>query len=242
MTRIAMWSGPRNISTALMRSFGNRSDTFVSDEPFYAHYLIETGINHPLREEVIKYGEISWDAVVKSITGDIPNYKKVWYQKHMSQHNLPKKDLTWISKMNNILLIRHPGEVILSYIKKYEVTSITQLGYLQLNTLFNMLNDDNGHAPLIIDARDLLKDPEGMLQELCKRLIIPYYDEMLTWPAGRMESDGIWGKYWYGNVERSTGFQRYAVNNPIVPSEYEELLGDCMKYYQQLYQHRIRIA
>ena len=240
MLRISMWSGPRNISTALMRSFENRPDTFVSDEPFYAHYLNETGINHPLREEVIKYGEKSWDAVVKNITGDIPNCKTVWYQKHMAQHNLPKKDLTWISKMNNILLIRHPRDVILSYKNKYEITSIAQLGYLQLNTLFNLLNNGNG-SPLIIEARDLLDDPEGMLKKICNRLVIPFYQEMLTWPAGRRKSDGIWGKYWYGSVERSTGFQHYSKNPPIVPSEYEELFVNCMKYYQQLYQHRMRI-
>ena len=126
-----MWSGPRNISTVLMRSFGNRHDTFVTDEPFYAHYLYKTGENHPLREDIIKKGETKWDLVVENITGDTPSGKTIWYQKHMTQHNLPGSDLKWIEKMQNILLIRHPMDVIASYINKYEVTNIYQLGYPQ---------------------------------------------------------------------------------------------------------------
>ncbi len=235
-----MWSGPRSISTALMRSFENRPDTFVSDEPFYAHYLNETGLDHPLSEETIQHGEISWDAVVKTITGDIPNGNKVWYQKHMAQHNLPGQDLSWIKKMENILLIRKPEEVILSYIKKYQITSITQLGYPQQNMLFNMLGESMSNSPIILDTRDILKDPAGMLKKLCARLTIPFYQEMLTWPVGRRESDGIWGKHWYGSVENSSSFQPYTKNKHIVPLEYEELLEDCVKQYQQLYQHRMR--
>ena len=123
LTKIAMWSGPRNISTALMRSFENRPDCYITDEPFYAHYLYETGENHPYRDETILRGETNWDKVVKNITRKIPSGKQVWYQKHMTQHNLPGKDLVWIDKMHNILLIRHPAEVILSYTKKYKITS-----------------------------------------------------------------------------------------------------------------------
>ena len=241
MTRVAMWSGPRSISTALMRSFENRCDTFVSDEPFYAHYLYETGIDHPLREEVISSGNTDWNSVVDNITGPIPDGKDIWYQKHMAQHNLPGKDMTWIQKVQNIFLIRHPREVILSYMKKYEITSITQLGYPQQKVLFTILKKCSSGMPLILDARDVLENPEGMLKGLCERLTIPFYKEMLSWPAGRRESDGIWGNHWYASVETSTGFQEYAENDDIIPPEQGELYEACMDCYQQLYQHRIRV-
>ena len=240
MTRIAMWSGPRSISTALMRSFENRPDTFVSDEPFYAYYLHETGEDHPYSKETIHAGETSWEVVTKNITGDIPDGKCVWYQKHMSQHNLPGKDLTWINKMHNILLIRNPQAVILSYIKKYKIRSIAQLGYPQQNKLFNMLS--KGGTPLILDAWDVLTDPEKFLKMLCERLTIPFYKEMLSWPTGRRASDGIWGKHWYGRVERSTGFTKNAKNNESLPQNYDDIYEDCMNHYQQLYQHRMRVV
>jgi len=242
MTRVAMWSGPRSISTALMRSFENRRDTFVSDEPFYAQYLYETGIDHPLREKVISSGNTDWNSVADNITGPIPEGKDIWYQKHMTQHNLPGKDITWIQKMQNIFLIRHPREVILSYTKKYDITSITQLGYPQQRILFTMLKKSSGGMPLILDARDVLENPEGMLKKLCERLKVPFYKEMLSWPVGRRESDGIWGNHWYASVEASTGFQGYKENNDILPPEQEGLYEVSMEYYQQLYQHRIRVV
>ena len=242
MTKIAMWSGPRSISTALMRSFENRPDTFVSDEPFYAHYLHETEEDHPYSKETILQGETNWAMVAKYITGDIPRGKKVWYQKHMVLHNLPGNDLSWIGKMHNIILIRHPREVILSYIKKYEIRNVLQLGYRQLTSLFTMLKERSGVVPLIIDARDVLKDPEGILKELCGRVYIPFYKEMLSWPAGRRDSDGIWGKHWYGDVERSTRFKKYVINNDIVSPDLKSIFADCMDCYQQLYQHRMRVV
>ena len=240
MTKIAVWSGPRSISTALMRSFENRPDTFVSDEPFYAHYLHETGEDHPYGKEIILQGETNWKAVAEYITGDIPNRKRIWFQKHMAQHNLQGRDLAWIDNMQNILLIRHPKEVILSYEKKYKIRNILQLGYAQQTCLFTMLKESSSVVPLIIDSRDVLKDPEGVLTELCHRLTIPFYNEMLSWPAGRRESDGIWGKHWYSTVEKSTGFNEYVDNNGILPSELDVLFTDCLEYYQQLYQHRMR--
>ena len=234
-----MWSGPRSISTALMRSFENRPDTIVCDEPFYAHYLNETGEDHPDGKEIILQGETNWDAVVKYITGDIPGGKQVWYQKHMASHIIPGKDLTWISKMHNILLIRHPQEVILSYIKKYKVRNILQLGYSKQTELYAMLTENNVTTPLIIDARDILEDPERMLIELCRRLNIPFYNEMIAWPAGHRKSDGIWGKHWYGQVEASTGFYPDIEKKGEIPSKYKGIFRSCMECYQQLYAHRI---
>ena len=157
MNRIAMWSGPRSISTALMRSFENRPDTFVIDEPFYAHYLKKTGIDHPFREEVMEAGTTDWNSVVDEITGPIPDGKTVWYQKHMAQHNLPGCDLRWAQKLTNCILIRHPRNVILSYSKKYEISSTYQLGYPQQVDLFNMMLK-LGIPPLVIDAGDVLKN------------------------------------------------------------------------------------
>jgi len=238
MTKIAMWSGPRSISTALMRAFENRSDTFVSDEPFYAHYLHKTGIKHPLREEVMAEGNIDWNSAADEITGPIPEGKAIWYQKHMAQHNLAGYDMKWVEKLTNCILIRHPREVMLSYLIKYEITSILQLGYLQQIKLFNLLTD-MGVPPLILDATDVLKNPDASLKLLCMKLDIPFYDEMLSWQAGRRESDGIWGRHWYGSVEASTGFQSYADKTGNLPLKYQDIYASSLESYQQLYPYRI---
>ena len=148
-----MWSGPRNISTAMMRSFENREDTFVSDEPFYAHYLKLTGIDHPLRKEVMETRNSDWDEVSQYLTGTIPQDKSVWYQKHMAQHNLPGVELDWTSRLTNCFLIRNPGEVILSYSKKYEITSVYQLGFPQQFELYDKIEQDSGMSPIVIDSK-----------------------------------------------------------------------------------------
>ena len=237
--KIAMWSGPRNISTALMRSFENRSDTFITDEPFYAHYLQQTCTDHPMREEVLKSGNPKWDEVAEYLTGDIPNGKSVWYQKHMAQHNLPGADLTWTEKLANCFLIRDPGEVILSYSKKYEITSIYQLGYPQQVLLFNHLKNKNGANVIVLDSKDILLNPKNILQKLCNEMNIPFSDKMLAWPRGRRESDGIWGQHWYGNVEKSTGFQPYQKKEEELPAKYGNIYEQCLKNYQKLFQFRI---
>ena len=234
-----MWSGPRSISTALMRSFENRLDTFVTDEPFYAHYLHKTGIDHPFREEVLAYGNTDWNSVVDEITGPIPEGKEIWYQKHMAQHNLPSCDMKWVEKLQNCLLIRHPREVILSYSQKYEISSISQLGCPQQIALFNMLTDMSA-SPLVIDAGDVLKNPDQILKLLCEKLAIPFYDKMLSWPTGKRNSDGIWGRHWYSRVEASTGFHPYIEKKGDLPSKYQEIFMACMESYQQLYPHRLR--
>jgi hypothetical protein len=207
-----------------MRAFGSRPDTFVSDEPFYAHYLYKTGKKHPLR---------------KNITGKIPNGKQVWYQKHMSQHNLPGDDLGWIKKMRNVFLIRNPRDVILSYIKKGDLTSIDQLGYPQQITLFNMMKNNRKVNPYIIDACDVLNNPKKILSHLCKKLDIPFYQEMLTWRVGHHKTDGIWGKYWYDSVVTTTRFQTYIKYDASLPSKYNDIYKECMDHYNELYQYRM---
>tara|TARA_B100000029_G_scaffold94307_2_gene84478 strand:+ start:1018 stop:1752 length:735 start_codon:yes stop_codon:yes gene_type:complete len=236
---IAMWSGPRNISTALMRSFENRSDCFVSDEPFYSYFLYKTKLKHPLSDEIVKSGLINYDKIIKYITGPIPYEKNIWYQKHMAHHILEGENLNWIKNMKNCLLIRHPNDVILSYSKKNEINSIQQLGYLQQIEIYKMLTKETGISPIIIDAQDLLRKPKKMLIAICKNLEIKFDNKMLSWPSGTRDTDGIWGKYWYKQVEASTGFKPYIKTNKIIPLKYQILYDECVKYYDFLYQNRI---
>ena len=236
---IAMWSGPRNISTALMRSFENRSNCFVSDEPFYSYFLHKTRLKHPLRDEIIKSGLIDYNEIIKYITGPIPSSKKLWYQKHMAHHILPGLDMNWIKNMRNCLLIRHPSEVILSYSKKNEINSIQQLGYSQQIGIYKMLSEEIGNPPIIIDAQDLLQEPKKMLINICENLRIKFDEKMLSWPLGSRETDGIWGEYWYKQVEDSVGFKPYIKTDRIIPSKYQIIYDKCMRHYDFLYQNRI---
>ena len=239
MTRIAMWSGPRNISTALLRSFENRPDCVVYDEPFYAHYLHKTDKDHPMRNEIIKQGNTNWQSVANEITGPIPGGKTIWYQKHMAQHNLPGCDLWWTQKLTNCILIRHPKDVMLSYIKKFEITSVDQLGYRHQVELFIMLKNMD-REPIVLDAADILKDPKNMLKKLCGKLGIPFYIEMLSWLAGPRESDGIWGRHWYSRVEASVGFQPYDKKKGELPLKYQDIYTASLENYKKLYLDRLQ--
>ena len=236
---ISMWSGPRNLSTALMRSFENRLDCFVSDEPFYSSFLDKTGLKHPLRDEIIESGETNYNKIIQYITGPIPDSKKVWYQKHMAHHVLPELDMNWIKNMKNCLLIRHPSDVILSYSKKNEIKNIQQLGYLQQVDIYKMLYQETEFPPIVFDAQDLLEEPKKMLIKICENLKIKFDKRMLLWPSGSRKTDGIWGKHWYKQVEVSTGFKPYTETNRIIPSKYEVLHNECMEYYDFLYQNRV---
>jgi len=238
-TIITMWSGPRNISTALMRSFENRSDCFVSDEPFYPYFLYKTRFKHPLNKEIIKMGLIDYNKIIKYIMGPIPFSKNIWYQKHMAHHILEGENIDWIKNMKNCILIRHPSDVILSYSKKNEFNNIQQLGYLQQIKIYKMLIKESEISPIIIDSQDLLSKPKKMLIKVCKNLIIKFDDKMLSWPLGARKSDGIWGKHWYKQVEGSTGFKPYIKTNRIIPIKYQRLHDECMGYYDFLYQKRI---
>ena len=234
-----MWSGPRNISTAMMRSFENRSDTFVSDEPFYGYYLKNTDIDHPGRKGVLRSMETDWYTVSKTITGLPPNEEKVWYQKHMAQHNLPGVDLSWTRLVTNCFLIRDPKEVIISYHKKYEVNRAELLGYPQQVELYRMLTEGDCIEPAIVDAKDILMDPKDILSKLCSALGIPFKDEMLLWPAGPRDTDGVWAQHWYSNVEASTSFQPYVERNEELPHELEGIYEECLVYYDTLHRKRI---
>jgi hypothetical protein len=223
-----------------MRSFENRNDTFVSDEPFYAHFLKQTGVDHPMRDEVIKSGNPNWTTVSDYLTNTIPDGKSVWYQKHMAQHNLPGVDLGWAEKVFNCFLIRDPKEVILSYTKKYAISSVYQLGLPQQFDLFTQLREKGEVAPIILDSTDILTNPESMLKKLCRTLGIPFTNKMLKWPKGRRKSDGVWGKHWYNAVEQSTSFQAYQKKCEKIPIEYTAIYEESIEFYLQLYNQRIQ--
>ena len=238
--RIAMWSGPRNISTAMMRSFENRPDTIVEDEPFYAHYLVKTGVEHPCRIETIKSQENDWDKVSQHLVGEIPSRRTVWYQKQMAQHNLPGCDLEWTKKMVNCFLIRNPKEVIVSFSKKFEIKSSLQLGFIQQLELFNKLKNETEHTPVVIDAMDILLNPRESLTVLCRKIGIPFMEKMLYWPSGPRDSDGVWAKHWYQKVEASTGFKPYKKTENESLHQYDEILKECMDVYNFLKQYSIK--
>jgi hypothetical protein len=204
--RIAMWSGPRNISTAMMRSFGNRPDTAVMDEPFYAAYLAATGIDHPLRNESLAAQPTDWRAVVRTILGPVPGGCPIFYQKHMTHHMCPEFGRDWIAQCRNAFLIRAPEDVLASYTEKRTEVELDDIGFVQQARIFEAEAQRLGFAPPVIDAADVLADPRRSLSALCHTLDIPFMDEMLRWPPGRRETDGAWAPAWYDAVERSTGF------------------------------------
>ena len=236
--KIAMWSGPRNISTALMRSFENRDDTFVTDEPFYGHYLNQSKIDHPMKNEIINNSDTSWKSISKFLIGEIPENKAIWYQKHMAQHNIFISDMSWVYELNNCFLIRNPKDVIKSYIKKFKLNSSNQLGFDQQFNLFNFL-EKKGCDIIIIDSIDLLINPKYILKLLCDKLNIPFTNKMLNWPKGIRTSDGIWGKHWYNNVINTTCFNSYTESNQELPKKYHNIYHECIDYYQYLYEKRI---
>jgi len=241
--RIAMWSGPRNISTALLRSWGNRPDTFVCDEPLYAHYLKATGIEHPGRDEVMAAHETDWPVVVAWLTGPVPEDRSIFYQKQMAHHLLPGIDRDWIDSLRNAFLIRDPAEMLASLATVLPDPRIEDTGLPQQCDLFDSLIHATGSAPPaippVIDARDVLQDPEGMLRRLCAALGVEFNEAMLSWEPGPRPTDGRWARHWYGNVLASTRFQPYRPKSEPLPARLETLCASCRPYYERLYNHRL---
>ncbi|HEY7312214.1 MAG TPA: hypothetical protein VH643_22810 [Gemmataceae bacterium] len=238
--RIAMWSGPRNISTALMRSWGNRPDTFVCDEPFYAHYLVQTKIEHPGVEEVIRSQENDWRKVADWLIGPVPEGKSIFYQKHMAHHLLPNMERGWLERVTNCFLIREPREMLTSLLHFLPQPTLADTGLPQQVEIFRHINERTGHTPPIVDARDVLNAPRRILGLLCDALQVPFAEEMLSWPPGPRTSDGVWAKYWYAAVEKTTSFQPYKPKHDPVPDALRDLSEQCEELYQQLYPHRLR--
>jgi hypothetical protein len=237
--RIAMWSGPRNISTAMMRSWGNRADTAVIDEPFYAFYLKRTGKKHPGADEVIASGETDWRKAVERLTGPIPDGKRILYQKQMTHHLLPQVDRQWLGAVTNCFLIRDPREVIASYVKKNPDPTLEDLGFVQQAEIFDFVFNQTDSVPPVVDAKDILQNPARILPLLCDAIGVEFSDTMLSWPPGLRETDGIWAKYWYDEVATSTSFQPYRSKNEPVPEHLREVHGQCHECYERLYQHRL---
>tara|TARA_B100000315_G_scaffold21405_1_gene18722 strand:- start:24 stop:695 length:672 start_codon:yes stop_codon:yes gene_type:complete len=222
-----------------MRSWENREDTTVSDEPFYGAYLKETGLDHPGRDEIVEVMESDWENVVKFITGPIPDSKTIWYQKQMAHHMLADWSLDWLEKVTNCFLIRDPKEVILSYSKKFEIRSLDLLGYRRQAEIFDLVKEITGEIPIVLDAKDVLSNPEGILKKMCNKLRIPFSGRMLSWLKGKRDSDGVWGKYWYQSVENSTGFKPYMPNDEPLLAELISAYNQCKPLYERLYQFRL---
>ncbi|MBI1214168.1 MAG: HAD family hydrolase [Alphaproteobacteria bacterium] len=216
-----MWSGPRNISTAMMRAFENRPDTAVVDEPFYAAYLAATGADHPMREDVIATQPTDWRDVVKTLLGPIADGRAIFYQKHMTHHMLPRFGRDWARECRNAFLIRRPEDVLASYANVRDEVSLEAIGLPQQRELFASTSDWLGRAPPVVDSHDILSSPRGLLHTLCEALDIPFTEQMLSWPPGRRASDGVWAPAWYASVERSTAF-----SPPRPPVHFEDLRDD----------------
>ena len=239
-TRIAMWSGPRNISTAMMRSWGNRPDTFVCDEPFYAFYLRETGREHPGRDEVIAAGETDSRKVIARLTGPVPTGKRIYYQKQMTHHLLPGMDRGWLARVTNCFLIRDPAEVIISYIKKNNDPTLEDIGFTQQAEIFDWVRASTGGIPPVVDAADVLENPERILRLLCEAVGVEFTEAMLSWPPGLRETDGVWAKHWYAEVAKSTGFQKPAMRKmPAVPERLQKVCDRARECYERLHVHRL---
>jgi hypothetical protein len=238
--RLAVWSGPRNISTALMRSWGNRDDTAVCDEPLYAHYLAATGKPHPGADEVIAHGPTDWRQAVAALTGDAPGGKPVFYQKHMTHHLLPGIDRSWLAQLTNCFLIRHPREVLASYARVVAEPTLEDVGFVQQAEIFDWVRGHQRGTPPVVEARDVLADPRHTLGLLCEAVGVPFRQAMLSWAPGPRPTDGVWAKHWYKEVEHSTGFRPYTPREVRLPDRLAALHDRCLECYERLYAHRLR--
>jgi len=237
--RIGMWSGPRNISTALMRAWDSRPATFVTDEPLYSHYLATTGADHPARDLILEGQERDWREVVAWLTGPIPEGRGTWYQKHMGHHLTPDVDRDWIWKLRNCFLIREPREMITSYIRIVPEPTPHDLALPQQVELFEEVRRSTGQVPPVIDSRDVLDDPERVLTLLTRALNLEFDPRMLSWEPGLRSTDGIWAPHWYDSVARTTGFGPYRPKKDEVPRHLAQVHTECNELYELLYSHRL---
>ena len=228
---IACWSGPRNISTALMRSWSSRDDTFVIDEPFYAYYLSKTQLKHPMFNEIINHYSCNYNEIVKNLLGKIPDDKKIYYQKHMAHHLIDLNKIDWIKKCENCFLIRHPKEAIHSYTAKNNLNSIEELGYPQQYAIIQLLKKAN-KSFVVIESSELLDNPRITLMNWCKKIDIKFNRSMLNWEKGNHENDGIWWKHWYDDVIKSTSFQKNSKKDITIENKYDSIYNESMNYYR----------
>ncbi len=237
--RIAMWSGPRNISTAMMRSFENRVDCMVVDEPFYAYYLYKTRADHPSREMCLAAQSHDTATIIKSILRPLDEGAHIFYQKHMTHHMVGPIDLSWLRHMQHAFLIRDPRAIIASYLQKRPQVILDDIGLIQQIDIFQRVADATGVAPPVIETTDVLKNPSGMMQALCAALGIPFDLDMLAWPTGPRKSDGAWAPHWYDSVNASTGFMPYRPTEIVLSPEHERLAERALPLYEQLATYKL---
>jgi hypothetical protein len=236
-----MWSGPRNVSTAFMRSWGNRDDTLVVDEPFYAHYLDCTGLDHPGRDEVLAAHERDWRRVVTALQAPVPEGVAILYQKQMSHHLLPHMGREWLGSVTHAFLIRDPKPMLASLDEKLGEFDLLATGLPQQVEIFDHVVRSTGRIPPVVDAADLLAAPEPILRALCAALEVEFSPRMLSWPPGPRATDGAWAKYWYERVERSTGFEPRATVEPtVLDGRLAAIEQHCRPLYAKLREHRLR--
>jgi hypothetical protein len=238
-TRIAMWSGPRNLSTAMMYAFAARGDCAVWDEPFYAAYLAATGIDHPMRDQIIAAHDPDPATVAAACLGPVPGGKPLFYQKHMTLHMIPQFDRGFLRGLTNVFLIRHPARVVASYAKKRENPSLSDIGFVQQADLFDQVADHLGAAPPVIDSADIRDNPRKSLEKLCAALGISFTENMLAWPPGPRPYDGVWAPHWYGAVHRSTGFEDPEGPLPDLPAPAQAIVDQALPYYERLANYRL---
>lgn len=240
--RIAMWSGPRNLSTAMMRSFGARADTAVSDEPFYGAYLKATGDPQPMAQEVIEDMDCNWQSVAETMRGPCPGGKPIWYQKHMPHHMEGSISIADFPDMRHAFLIRDPIRVAASYAGKRSTINADHLGIARQRQYFELIAQKTGTAPPVIDSHDILTAPETMLRKLCAAIGIAWDPAMLRWEKGPHRDDGIWGVHWYDKVNASTGFGKPPGALPVLDEAYLKIAEECREDYVYLARHAITAA
>jgi hypothetical protein len=239
-TTIAMWSGPRNISTAMLYAFGNRPDCEAWDEPFYAFSLKHFGNDHPMREEIIAANESDWDKLVARCAGGPTPPKTVFYQKHMTHHMPQGFDRSWILSLTNAFLIRAPESVLASYARKWTDISLRAIGFIEQAEVFDMVADKLGRAPPVIDADDVLADPRRALNDLCSACGIAFSEDMLRWPEGPKPFDGVWAPHWYNAVWQSTGFAKPPNKEIDLSDPLRRIADEARPLYEKLARHRMR--
>ncbi len=237
--RIAMWSGPRNLSTAMMRSFGARVDTVVSDEPFYGAYLRESGADQPLKDAVMASMDCDWQEVTRTMSGPAPGGAAVWYQKHMAHHMVGPVDFAELAGHVHAFLIREPERVVASYAAKRVTVTPDDLGYAKQRDWFDRAADRLGQAPPVVDAADVLRAPEVILRRLCAALGLEWDAAMLRWAPGERATDGVWGSHWYGRVLESRGFEAAEGDAPVLDGAAQAVADACRRDYEYLASRRL---
>jgi hypothetical protein len=236
--RIAMWSGPRNLSTAMMRAFSSRPDCAVSDEPFYAAYLAATGITHPMNAEVLASQPQDPHRVAADMLGPVPGGKTVWYQKHMAHHMIDGFPLDWMDDVTNVFLLRSPERVLASYAQKREDVALRDIGFAEQAMLFDRVADRLGEAPVVVDSEDVRRDPRGTLSALCAAIDLDFTEAMLSWPKGQHPDDGVWAPHWYGAIFDTTGFAPPDDKAITLPDHLRSIADEARPFYERMAAHK----